>query len=101
VSDDGDTDPDDVGADPVFFLAAANYRAFEEVVDKHAARNSVDRTTLRNALAEWVDEDLDSISERYDTLPKPILFGARDRCKRAFAKQFADIADSKELYQNQ
>lgn len=70
-------------------LACARYQAFEDVVDVVAAERQVDRITLRECLAHWVDHGLDTADDNYD-VPREIIIEAGERCKRAAQKQYED-----------
>lgn len=70
-------------------LAAANYQSFEEVVDKLSAKRNVDRVELREALATWVDTDLDIAATEHDVPTETIVEGA-ERAKAAARQQYPD-----------
>ena len=70
-------------------LAAANYQSFEEVVDKLSAKRNVDRVELREALATWVDTDLDIAATEHDVPTETIVEGA-ERAKEAARQQYPD-----------
>jgi len=94
------TAPDDA-SDPqhafwgVFRLAAANYSAFDDEIDKVAAEYATDHTDLRDALAELVDSprpqaDLDDVAAQYE-IGTHVLTEAAARCARAFKRQYPDL----------
>ncbi|MDB9247417.1 hypothetical protein PN419_00145 [Halorubrum ezzemoulense] len=70
-------------------LTAANYQSFEEVVDKTAAKRGVDRTELREALATWVDHDLDIAATEHE-VPTQVITEAAANCRAAAEKQYPD-----------
>jgi len=93
-ADEGDDDTTGEGRTRgIECLACANYQAFEDEVDKVAARRGVDRAELRNALAHWVDHDLDTAAESYD-VPREIIVEGRDACRRAANNQYPEFMDT-------
>jgi len=70
-------------------LAAANYQSFEEVVDKLSSKRLVDRVELREALATWVDTDLDVASSEHD-VPTEIIIEGAERAKVVAEQQYPD-----------
>ena len=70
-------------------LTAADFSAFETEVDKVAAERHVDRVELREALATWVDHDLDVAADGHD-VPVEIIIEAAERCNRAAGFQYPE-----------
>ena len=60
-------------------LACANFRTFDDVVDKIAAKRGVHRADLREALAHWLDHDRAVAREQYD-IPTAVLDEAANAC---------------------
>lgn len=74
----------------VVTLSAANYQSFEDEVDKLAAERGIDRVELREALAAWVDHDLETVVQEYD-VPRSIIREGATRCTRAAEQQYPEL----------
>lgn len=68
-------------------LAAANLQAYEDVCDKRAAQSSVGRVELREAIATWIDHDLDTAVERHE-VDRSTLVETNDAMERAAQNQY-------------
>lgn len=79
----------DTSTDAIEAVACANYQSFQETIDLFAAENPVDRTEIRNALADWVDDGLQSVVDDYD-IPVELIVDARDACRRVAKSQYAE-----------
>lgn len=68
-------------------LACANFQSFDNTIDKVAARRGVDHAELREALAHWVDHDLDAAKEEY-TVAEAVLDEAAEACTEVVLRDY-------------
>ena len=82
----------DTSTEAIEVIACANYQSFEDCVDMFAAQNPVERTEIRNALADWVDSGLEAVVEQYD-IPVELIVDARDACRQVARKEYPEHYD--------
>lgn len=70
-------------------LAAANYQAFEDEIDKVSAQCGVDRVELRDAIGHMVDHGIDEAADAHD-VSREIILDARNACRRAAKNQYPE-----------